>query len=239
VATIDPVAIRRWWTGRPDANVGLACGLSGVFVLDIDPRHGGDDTLADLIARYGALPATVETITGGGGRHILFASPGGIGNRPLGVGVDVRGDGGYIVAPGSVHVSGGTYEWEVSSHPDDVPISAAPDWLIGLLRQPPAQSGHSRSAPVPERIPEGQRHDALTRFAGILRNRGLVADEIYGCLRVVNETRCVPPDDDAELRKLANSMMEYAVGSAPFYAPSGAAGERAAVIRIEPTRVRV
>jgi putative DNA primase/helicase len=223
LATIDLALIDRWWSRHPQANIGICCGASGIIALDVDPRHGGDDTLADLIARYGLLPHTVETITGGGGRHILLASPSGITNASPFAGIDVRGAGGFIVAPGSIHASGGTYEWEASSHPDDVPIAPAPHWLTDLLRQPYAHGAlwaptPPRAAPMPERIPQGRRNDALSSLAGTLRNRGLVADEIYGCLLVVNRSRCLPPVADMELRMIAESMMRYPVGSAPLYA---------------------
>ncbi len=72
-ATTDTDTIKAWWTKWPDANVGVACGeASGFWTLDIDPRHGGDETLAELEELHGQLPATVEQFTGGGGRHILF-----------------------------------------------------------------------------------------------------------------------------------------------------------------------
>jgi len=113
-ATIDEATIFGWWRRWPGANVGIVTGMaSGLLVLDIDPRHGGVESLALLEREHGSLPETAEVSTGGGGRHILFLHPGfRVKNRAnMMPGVDVRGDDGYIVAPPSLHASGRRYEW--------------------------------------------------------------------------------------------------------------------------------
>src|SRR5260221_13162716 len=75
-ATKDEAVIREWWRGDERANIAIVTGaISGFFVVDIDPRHGGGEKLAALEAKPGPLPATGETNTGGGGRHILFRQP--------------------------------------------------------------------------------------------------------------------------------------------------------------------
>jgi len=69
-ATRDPDLIQRWWTRWPDANIGVATGqISGFVVIDVDPRNGGQLTLDDLEVEHGKFPPTVESLTGGGGRH--------------------------------------------------------------------------------------------------------------------------------------------------------------------------
>ena len=90
--TTDETIIRQWWTQWPDANIGLITGAtSGFIVLDVDPRHGGDETLARWIGEHGALPDTLEVRTGGGGRHIYFAHPGGhVKSRNLAPGIDAK-----------------------------------------------------------------------------------------------------------------------------------------------------
>lgn len=136
-ATRAPAQIRKWWARWPHANIGGAAGKkSGRDVLDIDPRHGGEDSLALLVQQHGELSETQEAITGSGGRHVHFASH----NQPLsntagvlGPGLDIRSDGGNIVLPGSLHISGRVYEYEASSRPEDVPLAPMPDWLIELL----------------------------------------------------------------------------------------------------------
>src|SRR5262249_58350383 len=101
-ATTDPATIDRWWGTWPRAHVAIAAGASGLLVVDVDPRNGGDDSLADLEREHGALPETPRQLTGGGGVHVLFKRP----DRPhvrgprhgLGRGVDVKADGGDIIA---------------------------------------------------------------------------------------------------------------------------------------------
>jgi hypothetical protein len=132
-ATTDPAQIRAWWDRWPRANIGLATGAaSGVAAIDIDPRNGGDFTVEDLEAEHGKFPPTAESLTGGGGRHLLYQHPGAAlrcGADALGPGVDLKADGGYIVAPPSLHASGRYYEWEASSHPDDCPLAPLPAWI--------------------------------------------------------------------------------------------------------------
>lgn len=139
-ATTSSEQIRSWWGCWPWANVGIATGAaSGLIVIDIDPRSGGDGSLARLQSLMGSLPATLTVSTGGGGRHLFYAHPGvEVGNtagRLPGIaealpGVDLRGDGGYVVAPPSRHVSGRPYRW--TSGPN-VELAPAPGWL-----RPPA-----------------------------------------------------------------------------------------------------
>jgi hypothetical protein len=113
-ATTEPATIRRWWSGWPHANIGLATGRP-FFVLDVDPTNGGDETLEALIAKHGPIPGTIQQITGGGGRHYLLVMPDQmeIRNGSLGPRLDIKGIGGYIVAASSVHPdTGRKYTWD-------------------------------------------------------------------------------------------------------------------------------
>lgn len=131
-ATTDEATIRAWWNRAPGSNIGLACGHA-FFVVDVDPRNGGDETLGALEAKHGQLPETVRGLTGGGGWHLLFQVPAGTRLKgSLGEGVDIKSAGGYIVAPPSVHPSGRAYAWDVGAHPTEVEIATAPDWLLRL-----------------------------------------------------------------------------------------------------------
>lgn len=127
-ATSNAAQLAEWWRVWPEANVGLAVGPSvGLLALDIDPRNGGDDTFSDLLAEFGPLPATVEALTGGGGRHLLFIHPGGEVRGTLGPGVDVvASDGNLIVVEPSLHKSGNRYAWELSSAPGVVAVAELP-----------------------------------------------------------------------------------------------------------------
>ena len=125
--------INNWWQKWPDANIGLATGkASGFFVLDVDPRHGGKESLQKLVKKNGILPKTLASSTGGGGYHLFFNEPEiRVGNRAnILPGLDIRGDGGYIVAPPSFHKSGMQYSW-IKDFADS-PISDAPLWLLDL-----------------------------------------------------------------------------------------------------------
>ena len=154
-ATTEAGTIRAWWQRWPQANIGLATGRgSGVVVLDVDPRHGGDDALLYLPS----FPATVECLTGGGGRHIYFEAPAfevRCSNNALGPGLDVKGDGGYVLLPPSVHPTGRAYQWEVSSDPAEVEIAPMPGWLLGSIRHSSPQFG-ALAAPSMH-LPVGRR----------------------------------------------------------------------------------
>src|SRR5262249_45039977 len=143
-ATTDLARIEQLWKRdaepygeTPCFNIGIVTGCrSGLVALDIDPRHGGDETLAQLERENGPLPPTPRFLTGGGGEHILFRHPGfPVRNsaNELGAGVDTRGDGGYIVAPPSAHISGRRYAISVDHHPQDVGFAPLPDWIITKL----------------------------------------------------------------------------------------------------------
>ena len=118
------------------SNIGIVTGaLSGVFVLDIDPRNGGDDSLNDLEAANGKLPDTLTAKTGGGGRHFFFKVPAcasiACSTSKVGPGIDVKGNGGYVIAPPSV--TAGPYEWLDCDMPAVADIADAPDWLLQLV----------------------------------------------------------------------------------------------------------
>jgi hypothetical protein len=183
-ATKDLDLIGAWWDRFPDANVGLATGRrSGVFVIDVDPRHGGNDGLLDLEEMCGKLPATVQALTGGGGFHYFFAYPDDetrrVGNRtnvgaPRGLqpddprritGVDCRGSGGYVVVPPSNHRSGDVYEWDDDGRPGKVEIAQCPErWLElittttagGDLPELPTDDENTPTTPEAERLIEEQ-----------------------------------------------------------------------------------
>ena len=131
-ATTETSRIRTWWGSWPAANVGVPTGRrSGLLVLDVDARDGGFESLAALERRNGPLPETAKARTGGGGVHVFFRYPAGETVRnsagALGTGLDVRGEGGYVVVPPSRTQS--IYEWIDRSSP------AEPSWLLARLRE--------------------------------------------------------------------------------------------------------
>lgn len=216
-ATVRKDWVDAWWKRWPYANVGIVTGQqSGLVVIDIDPRHGGDDALDGLFVKHDKFPDTAEVMTGGGGRHFYFRHPGiEIRNSAgkLGAGIDVRGDGGYVLAPPSSHVSGGQYEWEASSDPSEVQPSYMPQWLIDLLKAPAAASDVAMVCGEPGQssiIAEGGRDNFLTACAGAMRRWGMTHGAILAALRIDNEARCVPPLPDAALQRISRSVMRYA-----------------------------
>ena len=171
-ATSDAAQVADWWREYPHAGIGLATGkASGVWVLDIDtkppsPRKSEASTIdgmAGLMAlemEHGALPSTLTSITGSGGRHYFWRLPAGVDVRntqgvrtPEGIrsGIDVRGSGGYVVVPPSPHPSGQMYRWGDSpGH-----IADAPQWLMDIVTR--KASPVRTAAPVIPAAPVGDR----------------------------------------------------------------------------------
>jgi hypothetical protein len=132
-ATSNTATLRRYFTGAHPYNIGVRTGVpSGVFVLDVDGEHGLN-SLAELVEWHGLLPATLTSTTGKG-RHYWFKATGPISCSvgKVAPGIDIRGDGGYVVAPPSIHPNGTGYRWVNEEPPAD-----APDWLLKLARQRP------------------------------------------------------------------------------------------------------
>lgn len=174
-ATTDHDVIDRMWTRFPGANIGLRTGeTSRVAVLDVDPRHGGNESLTRIETDRGCLPGTLLSQTGSGGLHFLYRWAPGIGNNAgrWGTGLDGRGEGGYIVAPPSIHPdTGQPYVWagdwrsELAAWPvDHLPYGreplARPTNVVPFPRQP----GNGTLSGLVRTIleaKEGGRNDAL------------------------------------------------------------------------------
>jgi hypothetical protein len=217
-ATTDARRIREWWRRWEDANVGIATGaVSGIFVLDSDPRHGGDESLAHLIERHGPLAETVTVATGGGGHHYYFLHPGvGVGNSAgaLGKGLDIRGDGGYVVAVPSVHKSGESYEWAPGFSPDSLSLAAAPPWLLTLIAGRAGNGAGRRGRRNPKgwisralaAMVEGNRNTTLIRIAGALRRPGFAVEDVDALL--LPHARAAGIEDE-ELSRIVESAGRY------------------------------
>ena len=230
-ATTDVDTITRWWAQWPKANIGVNCGKSGLIVIDIDPRHGGDEDWRDCQERYGQdITATVTAITGGGGEHYVFTAPQGysVGNisnsdryvGPLGRGVDVRASGGYFVAPPSRHASGKRYEWDAS--PFDTKPARVPLPLLEVLSTPPSQNGNKEpisAARILEGVQEGGRDWALFQLASKLRYADVPIDMAYYLIEQA-ALNCKPPFPRAEARDKVNSAYKrYEPGAGAFVGP--------------------
>lgn len=203
VATTDKKQIRAWWTRWPHANIGMATGRpSGLVVLDVDEDVG----IKSMNKIDEPVPDTYTVVTQGGGLHLYFKAPdhevrGRIRFLP---GLDLRGDGGYVVVPPSPG-------YEVAF---DAPV-ADYDWLHKLLRSTVFSRIARSKGPlkIPKRIPEGQRHHVLFRYACRLRQAGQEEEEILEAVLKLNEERCDPPEDlDVLAAQVEDVCLRYPKG---------------------------
>jgi hypothetical protein len=228
-ATTDESKIKKWWRTWRDANIGIPTGERGnenLVVLDVDPRHGGFDSLERLADEYGELPESLTVITGSGGRHYIFSAPSGVkisnvqNNGKLGNGLDIRGEGGFIVAAGSIHHSGNRYEWEDES----VAVATMPTWMIEKLtvkaeKQIAATASESSVQSAPQdsarfsnfngstavQIVEGERNGFLFSKAIGLFHNGYGKADIEERIFKWNNVACLPPLSTDEVAKLIKS----------------------------------
>jgi hypothetical protein len=207
-ASTDVNLISGWWSAT-NFNIGIATGEgSGVWVLDIDGEDG-EATLRELEAKNGLLPPTVEAITGKG-RHLYWRWPTGciIRNRQVNSnmpGIDVRGNGGYVLAPPSIHPSGRAYAWSVDSGDS---FEDAPDWLVDLVT---SDGSKQHTAILPEQwrsfldqsVDGSRRGAAVARVYGLLVRRYVDPIIALSLVEFFNQARCHPPLDVAEVYKIA------------------------------------
>jgi hypothetical protein len=209
-ASKDPERISAWWQEQPDANIGLPTGAaSRLLLLDLDYRNGSVvEDRADVIRLFGPIPDTCEVITGSGGRHIYFRYDGGKVPKQIAKGVELKGDGGYAVAPPSIHPNGTEYSFDGTEGAKALlKVADPPAWLLAAIAD--GRADKSKMNPSAEQWSEGERNNRLTSLAGKLRRSGLSREEIEAALVAINCVRCVPPLADAELRKIAASIAKY------------------------------
>jgi uncharacterized protein YdaU (DUF1376 family) len=209
-ASRDEEQIIKWWTRNPNANIGIATGkVSNVVVVDIDDRSGGPDTLDALLLEVGqSLPMTLTAVTGNGIHYYFLApeQPLRSQNGALGSGIDLKADGGYVVAPPSLHPSGKNYEFI----DPDAEIAPLPRWIVAYLGGGPQNVSHVSEETD---IPEGHRNTTLTSIAGTLRQHGAELSEVLPTLLEHNKNYCKPPLPEYEVDAIAKSVCQYAVGN--------------------------
>ena len=224
-ATTEKSKIERWWNQNPRYNIGIATGnkSNGLVVIDLDVDNNkgidGYEVLRDWQNKHGELPETWQSITGRGGYHYFYKDTITHSNKVgLYEGVDIRGEGGYIVAPPSVHPNGNTYEWE--QEPKEYEIAQVDDIVNDFFKgeKQRIDSEHKTNFKVPELIPEGKRVDTIVRLIASLRTKGLDDDAIKAAVRVENEKRCNPPLKEKELEKAVFPALkrDWQVNS-PYY----------------------
>src|ERR687894_41720 len=208
-ATTDPRKIHMWWKRWPNANIAVPTGRrSGVLGLDVDHPAG----LAALEAEHGRLPETRTHSTGSGGMHYLFEYPGSAEIRnsagKLAEGLDVRGEGGYIIVPPSRT----TRPYKVL---DALPLATPPAWLTEILTEPKTATGAGQVRSITTAtsvgtdgrpILEGSRDNTLARIAGRLHDGTRSLDDLAEELLKINAQRCEPPLPDQQVLKIARSI---------------------------------
>lgn len=225
-ASCDINKVTEWWMHTPDANIGIATGkVSNIWVLDIDIKNGknGLQSLKDHLGSYFDIDPDRQliAITPSGGLHIYYQYPKDIEVRcrtNILDGIDVRGDGGYVMAPPSVVSTNGElkcYQWN-NLH---LPIPITPDWakkLLSLKKQPPGYPQRTKEQYSPrkalEGIPEGERDYELFRYACHLKGLGIPQ---YLACGFISEaaSRCIPPfEKEMAISKI---LRAYEQGGAP------------------------
>ncbi len=205
-ATQTQLGVREIWGQSPTLNIGLV--TQDFVVIDFDVKSGGKESKIKMWAEHGALPKTRVHKTGGGGQHWIYSNPYGIDVRNSTSfagysGVDIRANGGYIVAPPSVHPDTGI-KYEVV---DPSPVVTVPDWVLDAA----GKKSQNLSEPFGEDlvIPEKQRNATLASLAGTMRRRGMGEETILAALLTANEKQCSPPLDESEVRTIAKSVSRY------------------------------
>lgn len=208
----SPAEIEDWYAQRPDANVGIVTGaISGLLVLDVDARRGGAESVEAWAREHGPLPPTVEALSGGGGRHLYFRHPGGTTVNRVGLasGIDVRADGGCVVAPSSLHASGRRYAWAKGRAPEETDPASLPEWLRRLTHPGTGHAGHPLAhwrERVRAGVDEGARNSTLASLAGHLLWHGVDPQVVLELLLAWNRTRCRPPLPDQEVASVVSSI---------------------------------
>lgn len=210
-ASIIPSVLNGWWSGRPDAGLGISTGPAGLCVIDIDPLNGGSESFHELTTRFGPLESTYCT-TPHGGEHIYFKRPPGASITsttnsfgPEYPGIDIRASGGYVVAPPSIGDNGVAYTWGA-----DCPerMSVLPGWVVERLQRPDKAplTGDTGAKVV---LAAGGRNAGLTSWAGRLRRLGMDEEATTIALLGYNKTYCHPELAEREVRAIAHSVCRY------------------------------
>jgi len=220
-ASTDPAMIRAWYKAYPRCNWGIATGAgSNLWVLDVDGEKGVT-TLKALTERHGKLPDRLTVKTGRKqGYHLYFLYSAGVNLRnsqeKIGDGLDVRGEGGYIMAPGSIHEFGAVYRIVKNT-----PVAAAPDWLVQLAA---STASHVSTPPVSPvdgngRIPQGHGEPEKFKLAVRMLRSGATRDEVLTAV-LARDARCEHQLGEVECRrKVTEWAARYMRGESP--APAG------------------
>lgn len=207
-ATKSPDEIYKLFKNKPHCNIGVVTGeISGFLVIDVDGEKGRQNLKA-LTKKHSLLPKTL-TVQTGRGLHLYYKMPDGIDIRnsvgKIAENIDVRANGGYIIAPPSRHKSGKTYEFKDSQ----APLAELPDFLLRILTHQKSHSDKLKSTDwlsLLGDIKEGSRNDSITKIAGKLIAHGLGGPFTLEMCFAVNKSRCSPPLSKDEVEQIVNSI---------------------------------
>lgn len=235
--TDNPGQIDVWWgqgehagkRGNPSYNIGMACGQvsGGIIAIDLDchsDEANGLHFLRDWEVEHGKLPETWTQITGSGGKQLFYRAGQDIRNSANGeIGVDVRGNGGYVVLPPSLHPCGDCYEWSIS--PDDMDVADADDKVYDFIRavsktKKRSDGWNAEKTGIPSEIKEN-RNETLFSLGRSFLSRGSGHDEVATLIRSLNATICSPPLPADEVEKLIGSINSKEPGNAERDARNG------------------
>ena len=235
--TDNPGQIDVWWgqgehagkRGNPSYNIGMACGQvsGGIIAIDLDchsDEANGLHFLRDWEVEHGKLPETWTQITGSGGKQLFYRAGQDIRNSANGeIGVDVRGNGGYVVLPPSLHPCGDCYEWSIS--PDDMDVADADDKVYDFIRavsktKKRVDGWNAEKTGIPSEIKEN-RNETLFSLGRSFLSRGSGHDEVATLIRSLNATICRPPLPADEVEKLIGSINSKEPGNAERDARNG------------------
>ena len=197
--------IRAWFEANPQRNIGIVTGhISGLVVLDVDGEQGRASV------RGFTLPAT-PTVQTGKGFHYYFSHPGyhvanAVGFLP---GLDNRADGGYVVAPPSVHEYGSRYEWAPNLSPDEVDLAPCPEWLLEKLTPKAEAQAHpvvEWRVLVGQGVAKGQRNASVASLAGHLLHKDVDSFVVLDLLICWNRVKNRPPLPDEEVALTVDSI---------------------------------
>ena len=221
-ATTDPQVITNWWKKFPDANVAIATGSksNGLVIIDIDIDEDkgihGDESFQDWCNNEGLYIDSLTAVSGRGGKHLYFTSTEKYGCK-IGAlpGVDIKGEGGYIIAPPSIHENGNAYFFDGDEDEDEIVClqedSDAEYFFNEMFK---GSSGENKPLEIPKEVNEGSRNDMIFKMAASLQARGTADDIILAACQGYNEKNCHPPLSDEELEGIVtNVLRRYEKGS--------------------------
>lgn len=234
-ATTDPEQIAAFWKHRPNANIGIATGgMSGGLVVidcDYDEARGEDGmrTVRSFEAANGEFPDSACVSTPRGGEHLYFLT-----DEPFDCsvnsdeGVDIRADGGYVVAPPSIHPNGGMYEWDMDI--DDYGIQKADASVLAFIRKLQGEK-KGKHFVMPETIGKGERNDTIFKLACSMQSKGEQDEMIYAYCIATNNVKCKPPLSNAEVEKIVEQALRYQKGEGNRRIP-GNVGQVSTMLRV-------